>query len=163
MAGIVDIKLEGGERLLKALQSYEPKIRNRIVRESMNKALAPVLRLAEQMAPMDTGLLNRNLKIRPGKRRRNAVSRTVATTERAHYGTFQEYGFKLGRRASNETIGLRKGKKRNASQRAAVEAINNARPSIEAQPFMRPAMRAYEDRIPELFASEIRAALAAGA
>lgn len=158
--GAISIEVEGGERLLRQLNELSRKVSRKITRETLTKALRPVEMLARQLAPVDTGLLAGSIRIRAGKRSRSGVSRIVGQTERAFYGTFQEFGYHLGRRANNETIGVRKGKKRTESEQARIASMNAERPFVDAQPFLKPAMQAHEDRIPEVFAAELRAALA---
>lgn len=91
------VEIKGLKELLRDLKQLEPKVAKKILRRSTKKGLEPVKKEVEAIAPRDTGALASSLKIKPGRRKRNTISRVVQFGEgffKGHtwYAGVQEFG-----------------------------------------------------------------------
>lgn len=150
--------------LVGILDKVESKVRKRALRTGMRSAMKVVLAKAKQLVPVDSGALKRSLTIRSAKRSRSSVGIMVTTKEglfsgETFYGGFKEYGHRLGKRTSNEDMGVRKRKRRSISERTRATALDDSRPMVKAQPFLRPALDGSKNAITAVMTAEIKRSL----
>lgn len=95
-----DLVITGFERVSRILNSWKGPNLRRSLRRAQRAALQPVLRDARRLSPVgETGNLQRNLKIRAGRRRPNRVLHRVTIEDRdlrnqsgVFYGGFVHFG-----------------------------------------------------------------------
>jgi hypothetical protein len=78
---------------------------------------------------------------------------------RTFYAAFQEYGWKAGKRASNQDLGVKKRKRRTAAQREEIDSMNNSRKSIQGKRYLEKATKSNYDMVMSLFKVEVRAGI----
>jgi len=100
------VGIEGLQQTIKALKGFEPILQKKILRKVLRKATKPVLEKARALVPVDTGKLQKNMKVRAvgqGKRkRRGLLGASVRTPtrdtlgidpdDRGYYPAVLEYG-----------------------------------------------------------------------
>lgn len=136
----VDISVLGDEELAARLHSVGVKVQRRIVAGALKRAASVVLRGARQLAPVDTGRLQKSLKIKPLLVRRGSSIfgvRVVTGTrselrinpeDRYYYPAVLEYGsatvrpFRFMRNAADQ----HKPAFRAAARKALRDGINEA-------------------------------------
>lgn len=102
---MISFKTRGDKRILKKLAGLPPKIQRKVISKSARTAMRPVLNAAKANAPKKTGRLKKSLRMRALKRsRKGRIGVTVATSAKwfsgdEYYGAFQEFGWKVGKRA----------------------------------------------------------------
>jgi HK97 gp10 family phage protein len=97
--------ITGDRELNRMLRRLALKDGKKVVRAAARKAIKPVQLSAKQLAPKDSGQLRRAVKVRalPRSRRRVGVRVTIGErffTGDQFYGSFQEWGWKTGKRGS---------------------------------------------------------------
>jgi len=154
----IQVFAEGWEKVAADLRGLGKKLQNKVLRQALRSGARPILNAAKaniqsDNAPEweDTGQLMRSIKIRAIKRSRNRVGIRVGTAEgwfrgNTFYGAFREFGHKIGKRASNEDVGIRKRKRRNANEKLAVDIANRSRGDVRPYKFIEPA---YEQQGPQ--------------
>lgn len=153
MADTATIKVfaEGWEHVAAQLKALGGKLARRVIRQALRSGAKPVhaaaitaLETDNAQEWEDTGQLRRSIKVRAGKRSRGSISIRVATADgwfkgEEFYGAFREFGHKIGKRANNEAIGIRKRKKRNISERQRVKELDDSRSEVRPYKFVEPA------------------------
>ena len=94
---MAQFKLTGLKEIDKALSSLEPKLQKKVLRQAMRKAMKIVAAEAKENAPVDEGTLKASIKVKAGKKTRNAISINVQSGEGdfkgdTYYASFIEYG-----------------------------------------------------------------------
>lgn len=103
------VVLTGVPELDRRMKSLGLKLGKKIVRKAARRAIKPVQSAAQRRAPKDTGALRKSIKIRAMKRSRSNFGVVVTTGASAgnafsgdqFYGAFQEFGWKTGKRGSD--------------------------------------------------------------
>lgn len=158
----VSVEVTGSERLREDFRRLAGDEKNRVLIEAIDEGLRRIRSAAGAKAPIRAGYLVANIRIdgprvfddavagrvlsgpRDGKRdaseykQFNRRTGQVEYTD-AFYSPWVEYGHKVGRRGSNESIGRKKRKRRTASEALAIDITDRARTDVPPQPFMRPA------------------------
>lgn len=149
----MQLTVTGHREVSKRLRELGGKLARKVLRDALRSGAKLVLadavaNVSKDNSPKseDTGTLRRSLRIRAGKRRRGQVTVKVATKDgwfqgKTFYGAFREFGHKIGKRKSNEDIGIRKGKKRSASDSAAIKRGNDSRAEVKPYPAVGDAYR----------------------
>lgn len=98
--------IEGVPELLAKLDKLQGAAMRKVYRQAVREAARPVLSTAKQIVPIDSGKLQRSLKIRAGKRSRKLIFVVVKPGTRSELGIPQaasgyypahvELGFKRG-------------------------------------------------------------------
>lgn len=131
----------GDEELDKLLAGLTPKLQKKLSRQATRKAAKDiVLPEAKARVPVDSGDLEDSLRVQAIKRSRSKIGHMVTTKDGFYkgdqfYGGFQEFGTKERQHKSGKSTG-----------------------SIQphSQAFLRPAVYDNEDRIKELYVSDLR-------
>ncbi len=99
-----DLTVLGDKKLQRKLNKLEKKLGSKVMRSSLKTAMEPVRDLAKRRAPVDTGLMQRSIRIGT-KSNRNGVSAMVRTGTRKqlkipeddkyYYPAAIEYGSRL--------------------------------------------------------------------
>jgi Bacteriophage HK97-gp10, putative tail-component len=105
------VTITGLEQVQRKLRQLVPKAQKAIIKQGFRKALKPVLAEARSDAPVKTGTLKKQLKIKMGKRQRKGeiVMVVVASKKKgsdkddAFYGWFQDSGSDASRSRSRST------------------------------------------------------------
>ena len=98
------IKLEGAKELVAKLEKLEANIQKKILKNALRLAIEPIANAAQARAPIETGALRSAIRVRAMTRMRQGtvgvkVDLRGGVTGEQFYGSFQEFGFKVGRRA----------------------------------------------------------------
>ncbi|MFO1007566.1 MAG: HK97-gp10 family putative phage morphogenesis protein [Planctomycetaceae bacterium] len=96
----MDIRYQifGTNQVSKLLQGLEKKVAKKCLRQAMRPAMKVVLEQAKKNAPVDTGAVKRNIKIRAAKRSTRYIGINVQIGSegdykgKQFYGSFLEYG-----------------------------------------------------------------------
>lgn len=111
----VTLRVRGDRATKRALMKLTPRLRRRVLAKATRDAMRPTLKQAKANAPrrktrkgaaVKGGQLRKSLKLRAMKRSRVKVGAYVATAGgwfkgRQFYGAFQEFGWKAGKRGSD--------------------------------------------------------------
>lgn len=168
MAGYV---LNGGLSLQRKLEQLPKKIQNKIGRTALRDAAKLIQAEAKRLAPVHDGpyppgkdrkpgSLRKAIKVRSGGRRKgmSIVKVTIGQGDfigKTFYGAFLEYGHFLGKRKSNRSLGVKKGKRLTIAQRLELRKLNETRAWVEPRPFMRPAVDAKRKQAVNLITERI--------
>ncbi len=142
-------------------------------RGTLRNIMRPVLATAKELAPKDKGALAASLRLRSIARTRRGIGVLVQTTGaltkaqarkntvfsgEQFYGSLVHWGHKFvgSAKPTNESIGLRRGQRRNAVARAAIAKADAARTrgSVPAQPFLKDAGEMHRARMAREFETE---------
>jgi HK97 gp10 family phage protein len=109
------IRLEGAKDLQRRLKSLPAKVAGKVTRQALRAGAKIFQAQAASNAPVRKGLLSRSIKVRAAKRSRGRVGIVVQTSQgffkgATFYGAFQEFGWRVGRRALGATRRLVPGK-----------------------------------------------------
>ena len=63
MSGLISLRLLGAKKLEKKLNKLENKVKSKAMRDAAKTAMAPVAILAKSRVPVDTGRLQRSIKV----------------------------------------------------------------------------------------------------
>lgn len=158
----VSIEVTGSERLREDLRRLAGDDKNRVLIEALDEGLRRIRSAAAAKAPIRAGYLVANIRIDGPRVFDDAVAGRVLSGPRdgqrdaseykqfnrrtgqveytdAFYSPWVEYGHKVGKRAGNESIGVKKRKRRTFEQGWLVDQATKARVDVPPQPFMRPA------------------------
>ena len=69
MSDFIDISITGDKKLQRQLARLDIKIQKKYVRQSINRAMLPVVKQAKAYAPVDSGRLKSSIKRRSSTRR----------------------------------------------------------------------------------------------
>ena len=89
---MADVVLEGGERLMAALKALEVNVAKKIVTSAVKEGAKIQLDRAEELAPINTGLMSDTLKVGAAGRKRGRVGRMVKTATRDKLDIPQDSG-----------------------------------------------------------------------
>ena len=92
-----EFTISGFEDIDRRLRELEPKVAKKCLRKAMRPAMKEVQKAAKDNAPVASGKLKRNIKVRAGKRSRSNVYLNVQVGDDAFdnfYPKFVEYGTK---------------------------------------------------------------------
>lgn len=163
---MLTMSLQGDRELVDKLKSLTKSEFKSATQTGAKKSLDPVRKTAQAIAPKRTGKLKRAIRIRVLKRSRVRVGARVTVGShdsmfkgRTFYAAFQEYGWKAGKRASNQDLGVKKRKRRTAAQREEIAAMNNSRKQIRGQRYLEKATKSNYDIVMSLFKIEVRAGI----
>ena len=137
MAIKATLRLEGGKALERKLKTLPTRVRNKVVRTALRDGAKIVQAETKSLAPVQTGLLKKSLKVRAMKRKKGRIGINVQMGAgdykgETFYGAFVEYGHKLGKR----TNGIKRAQKKGA-------AVGDSRPMVPGQHFME---RAFDNK-----------------
>lgn len=151
---MAEIKVEGLNEILRKFEQLPVAVEKRILGRAMKDGLVPMRNAVERAAPDPSKVkepehkhIKDNIVIRPGKRKRGQVT-YVVVADVPHAAAY-EYGHHIGKGATNETIGVTKGKRRTAKQRAQIAKLNAARAFVPPHPFARPAFDQFSETVVE--------------
>ena len=160
---MINFDLRGDKELITVLESLTKSEFKHAMQFAAKKSLAPVKKLAQGIAPKKTGKLRRAVRIRVLKRSRVRVGARVVVGSndsmfrgRTFYAAFQEYGWKTGKRASNQDLGVAKRKRRTAAQREEIDRMNASRRQIQGKHYLKKASISQQPIVINLFKQEIR-------
>lgn len=116
MADGFAIQVKGGAALRRKLRELADKDVKAVMRKALRAGAKVVLPEARSNAPVLTGKLKRNIRVRSAKRSRRYVGATVTTSEGFFkgddfYTAFQEFGWRKGKRGPNAWRINKKGKR----------------------------------------------------
>jgi len=99
------MKLVGEKRLIRLLERSAPKAAKKAIRKGSRDGSKIITRAAKANAPEKSGRLGRAIKTRAAKRRRGFIGTVTrigagAFLDETFYGGFQEWGWKTGKRGS---------------------------------------------------------------
>ncbi len=158
-----NIDISGDKELIAVLSSLSKSEFKTAMQFAAKKSLEPVRRKAQSIAPKKTGRLSKAIRIRVLKKSRVRVGARVVVGSndsmfrgRTFYGAFQEYGWRAGRRANNQDLGVAKRKRRTAAQREQIEQMNAARPQIQGKFYLKKAVHFEKKSVMSSFMNEIR-------
>ena len=129
--------LTGVKGIDRALKQLEPALAKKAIRQGMRAALRPVKQAVRMAAPVRTGATKKAVKIRASKSRKKGVIGINVQIGKGDYqgerfyASFQEFGWKTGKRRD----GVHKGRKR-----------PHARRPIPGKHFMKKAFDATKDK-----------------
>lgn len=124
MADFQEVELHGMKELLKAMQELPPKIAKKAVSKALRKGAAIIVQAARAEAPVNTGVLRRNIVARSGGIKKGIMHAVVGVEagkirtsgrltrrekrgEDPFYWKYQEIGFHaVGRRGAKRREGL---------------------------------------------------------
>lgn len=97
---MANVKIEGLEELLKALDQFPKNLQKKALRPALREGAKVIHKQAKRFVPVDEGDLKRSLKVRAAKRnRKGIVAVNVQTSSEANvfsgeqfYGAFVEFG-----------------------------------------------------------------------
>ena len=97
--------LTGDKKLNRKLKRLAGPDARKVIRQASRVAIKPVRSAAKSQAPHDSGALRRAIRIRAIKRSRSKVGTRITIGEKdftgsTFYGGFQEWGWKTGKRGS---------------------------------------------------------------
>jgi hypothetical protein len=75
---------------------------------------------------------------------------------RTFYAAFQEYGWKTGKRASNQDLGVKKNKRRTSAQREEIASMNRARKSVRGQRYLYKATHSNSEIVMVTFRGHVK-------
>jgi HK97 gp10 family phage protein len=160
------ISLEGDKELVNTLRSLTKSEFKSAVQTGAKKAMAPIQKTARAIAPKKTGKLRRAVRVRVLKRSRVRVGARVTVGAhdsmfkgRTFYAAFQEYGWRAGKRATNATIGVAKGKRRTAAQREEISRLNSSRKKVNGKRYLYKATHSNWEIVMYTFRTEVRAGM----
>jgi HK97 gp10 family phage protein len=160
---MLKLSIAGDKELVDKLKEFTKAETKSAMQTGAKKALEPVQKTARAIAPKKTGRLRKAIRIRVLKRSRRRVGARVTVGSldsmfkgRTFYGAFQEYGWRVGRRASNADLGIRKRKRRTAAQAEQIAELNNARKKIDGQRYMRRAIDSNREIVMTTFRGLLR-------
>ena len=140
---MMTLSLEGEKELSEKLRSLTKSEFKSAVQTGAKKSMAPIQKTARAIAPKNTGKLKRAIRVRVLKRSRVRVGARVTVgihdnmfKGKTFYAAFQEYGWKAGKRASNQDLGVAKRKRRTAAQREEIKRMNESRKSVRGQRYL---------------------------
>lgn len=138
-----DIKITGIKETDNAIKELGKNLSKKIMRKSMREALKPVQQACKQNAPVDRGNLKKAIKIKAMKKSRKGFGVKVEIGEGdfkgdTFYGAFQEWGWKTGKRGSENRHEIKgKGYMRKGfdetKESAKEDAIKKIKKGIEAE------------------------------
>lgn len=143
MAGVT-IRLEGARELHRELKKLERKAATKISRKALRDGAKVILKETKSAAPKRSGLLQRSLKVKAGKRKKDTVRFRVQTAGgdykgEAFYGAFVEYGHKAGSRK-----------------------LGAKRRDVKPNPYMGPAFEKSKEKAARVIVESIKHGLALG-
>lgn len=99
----LSMRLDGAAAAIKSVDGLGKKLGTKIVRNAIRGGAKITLAKAKALAPVDTGLLKKRLKIKTMKRKKGRIGLTVATstkeyTGKTFYAPMVEFGHKVGKR-----------------------------------------------------------------
>jgi HK97 gp10 family phage protein len=154
--------LEGDKELSEMLRKLTKAEFKSAVQTGAKKAMSPVQKTARSLAPKRTGKLKRAIRVRVLKRSRVRVGARVTVGHhdnmfkgRTFYAAFQEYGWKAGKRASNQDLGVAKRKRRTAAQREEIASMNSSRKAVRGKRYLERATKSNYDTVISLFRVEV--------
>lgn len=160
---MLTMSLQGDRELVDKLKSLTKSEFKSATQTGAKKSLDPVRKTAQAIAPKRTGKLKRAIRIRVLKRSRVRVGARVTVGShdsmfkgRTFYAAFQEYGWKAGKRASNQDLGVKKRKRRTAAQREEIAAMNNSRKQIRGQRYLYKATHSNWEIVMVTFRGHVR-------
>ena len=160
---MISFSLQGDTEITEKLKSFTKSEYKSAVQMGAKNALKPAQQTAKSIAPKDTGKLRRAIRIRVLKRSRKRVGArvTIGSHEsmfkgKTFYAAFQEYGWKTGKRASNQDLGVAKRKRRTAAQREEVARMNASRKTIRGRRYMKKSIESTREIVMHNFKTEIR-------
>ena len=160
---MLTFSLQGDTELVDKLKGFTKSEYKSAVQIGAKKALKPAQQTAKSIAPRDTGKLRRAIRIRVLKRSRKRVGArvTIGSHEsmfkgRTFYAAFQEYGWKTGKRASNQDLGVAKRKRRTAAQREEIAKMNASRKTIRGKRYLKKSIDSTREMVMHNFKTEIR-------
>lgn len=155
------VVVTGSEELNRKLAQLRGPQAKAAIRKASRAALRPVLAAAKANAPRRTGQLAGAIKLRALKRSRVRVGSQVTASGsnnqfqgKTYYGGFQEYGWRVGRRAQNTDVGAAFGARRTAAQQKAIAKRNASRAKIEGTEFMARAARDKKELALQIYRTE---------
>jgi len=138
-----EIQITGIKETDRAIQELGKNISKKIMRKAMRESLKPVQQACKQNAPVDKGDLRKAIKIKAMKKSRKGFGVKVEIGEGdfkgdTFYGAFQEYGWKTGKRGSENRHEIKgKGFMRKSfdetKESAKEDALNKIKIGIEAE------------------------------
>ncbi len=165
--GFVFVK--GLKEIQAKLKALEPKLAKKVVRAALKKSAEPILHAARSKAPVDTGFLVSSIKLTTAlSRRKGTMTVRVGTSKGFYkgddfYASFIEFGYRRGARRTKTQLGLPDARQLPnqiaftvAKYTSKVQrAVNNQRPWVPAQPFLRPAYDENKERALNILTTEI--------
>lgn len=177
----ITVVLTNTESLNRKLAELTGRQAKEAIRKAARPALRPTLSAAKANAPKKTGRLQRSIRIRAISRSRIRVGMRVTTSKydnqfsgRAFYSSFQEWGWKTGKRLSRvaaaeaaafaagadaASIRAKRKKDRRRTSSSLGERIRapRARREITGKEFMKRAARSTKSQALKLYADGIQA------
>lgn len=154
--------LTGDAELNRKLRELGGPKQKAAIRKASRAALKPVAAAAKANAPKRSGRLRKSIKVKAIKRSRSRVGSRVTTSKtdnqfkgRQFYSGFQEYGWRVGKRATNADLGVKKRKRRTSVQSEYVAAKNAARRRIKGSEFMTRAAKSHKQIALRIYREEV--------
>jgi HK97 gp10 family phage protein len=156
----VTMVITGDERLNAQLAKLKGPEAKKIIRQAARKALKPVQDTARRNAPKRTGSLRKSIVIRSLAKSRKQIGARVLTGRdtvktKHFYSAFQEFGWKAGRRATNEMLGIAGRKRRTQSQKELAQKMNSSRKQVPGKHYIEQAANATRFTALEIYRFEI--------
>jgi len=155
--------IEGDKDLVTKLGNLTKSEFKSAVQFGAKKALEPAKKTAQAIAPKQTGSLRRAIRIRVLKRSVKRVGARVGVGKndsmfkgKTFYAGFQEYGWKTGRRASNQDLGVAKRKRRTSEQAQEISKMNAARKTIQGKRYLKKSIDSNNEIVMRSFQMHIR-------
>jgi HK97 gp10 family phage protein len=102
------IQIEGAKQLEARLKALPAKVSGKIGRQALRAGAKDIQSPAVQHAPRKSGLLASTIKVRAARRSRGKIGAVVQTGQgffrgKTFYGAFEEFGWRVGRRALGQS------------------------------------------------------------
>jgi HK97 gp10 family phage protein len=160
---MLKLSLQGDQELINKLRELTKSEFKTATQIGAKKALEPVQKTARAIAPKETGKLRRAIRVRVLKRSKKRVGARVTVGNhdsmfkgRRYYAAFQEYGWKLGKRANNQDLGIAKRKRRTSAQREEIKKLNSGRKQVRGQRFLYKAMHSNWEIVAVMYRRYVR-------
>ena len=157
-----DVAIYGAKELERKLRALPKKVAGKVIRKAVRAGSKVIKVQVVANAPRDEGTLAKSIKVRAAKRRhKGSVGMVVQTAEgdykgETFYGAMVHQGHKIGKRATNASIGLRKRKRRTVNDRFDIQDKNDSRTEVPANPFMSKAFDSKKDEAAKVIVDTIK-------
>lgn len=120
------LDLSGDKFLASFLEGLPQKVLDRVVKTAFKVPANRIAKAAKQLAPVRSGFLKKQIKVRSLRKRKGVVGVRVGTSEveytgKAFYAYFQEYGWRTGKRQFRTRVPERMRKEKLAGLRQQIE------------------------------------------
>lgn len=146
------VVLSGFDELAKMFETLPAKVRNKILRPALRDGAKVIAAEARLLAPVKSGNLRKNIKVRANKRaRKQGRVGFIATVGKfglfkgtEFYAAFVEFGHRIGKRSAavRRLMDARRTGKKTQAQRDLLKSKADGldeRKMVEPKPFLRPA------------------------